>query len=249
MRILWDGLKWVWSRIGDLQTFQGLLPAGAASKAVPLTVAAMTSVIGVIGAAPIVIWIPAAIFSALGALKLTNMLVSLQKRRREKHISPQAPSNISKSLGPEIEILFRSGEPYERVEIVGAGIMSKIGVGIVNSGGGILSNCVVQIVKIAPPQHLYGGLPMQLHLESFTLRADDPARAVEVAYRTKGSNQFRFAVPYTGGFEDTLNFLDTKETLTIEIRVTATECQRAAIFNVWTDDDDHLRMKFLSYVD
>ena len=112
---------------------------------------------------------------------------------------------------PRIEIIFESRDPYEVTEIAGSVVMSRVRIGIKNSGGSTLSNCVVQIDKIVPLPNLYGGLPMRLQLDGSTLRHNDKERWVEVAYLTKGYHQFCFAVPDTGGFGEARNFIDTNE--------------------------------------
>jgi hypothetical protein len=88
---------------------------------------------------------------------------------------------------------------------------------------------------------------MRLHLESFTLRGDDSERMVDVAYGKVGVGQFRFAAPMVGGYGR--EFSSQSRPLDIETRVQAAECQKGAHFKPWADENDHLRVKFVNYLD
>jgi hypothetical protein len=187
------------------------------------------------------VWLWAAITVFLVAFSISTML-----RRRpsggdavhERHATPD----------PKIEIRTDATARYHVTDVKGGHVQSTVEVGIRNAGGKTLSNCKVYIEKISPPPDSPGGTSMLLDGTGFQLRHDDPEKFVEVAAHWDNHDKFRFSTPIGGGFFDTTQWMDDNTRRTFAIRVSATECERSALFEIWTDESRRLHLKFLNYL-
>jgi hypothetical protein len=131
----------------------------------------------------------------------------------------------------DLQILFESRLPYQTSEIINGRVLNTIKIGL-KAFGKSVSNCKVYIEKIAPEPPLVGGLPILLDGGGFVLRPDDPEKLVEIAAHWEHVNQFRFSAPIHGVFAETLNYMDDNVSRAIEIKVTATELQKIALFKI-----------------
>jgi hypothetical protein len=166
-------------------------------------------------------------------------LIELGVPIREEHFEP--PIGIGK-----IDIRFENRAPYEVSDIQGGRGLSVVRIGIRNSGNGPLSNCKVYVEKMSPVDNLVGRLPMLLEGGGFTLRHDDPERFVDVAGHWNHVQQFKFSAPH-GPFSEPLNYIDDEAIRTIVLKVEAFECQKSAMFELWTDTSKVMHLKFMNY--
>jgi hypothetical protein len=146
-----------------------------------------------------------------------------------------------------IEICCKPGAPYEVSEISHGHILSTVRIGLKNSGERPVSNCKVFIDKIAPLPDLAGGLPILLEGGGFMLRPDDPETLVDIAAHWDHLGKYRFQAPH-GLFAETLNYLDDRTERSIVIKIEATECQKSALFKMWTDESKKLRLQYVADV-
>lgn len=146
----------------------------------------------------------------------------------------------------QIEICFESSAPYEVVDVHGEHSLSTVRIGVRNSGDVPLSNCKVYLEKISPTLSLRGAPPILLEGGGFTIRNDDPEKLVDVAIQWSHDSKFRFHGPI-GTFAESLNYIDGEASFMIVIKVTATECQRSAIFKLRADGERRLRLQFINY--
>ncbi|TAM04896.1 MAG: hypothetical protein EPN70_10045 [Paraburkholderia sp.] len=152
------------------------------------------------------------------------------------------------ALDPKIEIATKSTAPYHVTDVKSDQVQSTVRIGVKNAGGRTLSNCKVYIEKISPPTGSPGGTTLLLDGTGFQLRHDDPERFVEVAAHWGSSDKFRFSTPIGGGFFDSTQWLDDNTLRTFAIRVTATECERSALFEIRVDESKKLHLRFLNYI-
>ena len=189
-------------------------------------------------------WILAAMLLGVAAIyyisRATNKKQHCQSSDTEPHV-------LGKSA-PQIEIHHQQYAPYEVSEIQHNHVLSTVRIGITNSGSRPLSNCKVYIEKVTPEPALPGGLPILLADAGFNLRHDDPERFVDVAAHWDHVDKFRFSAPIGGGFAEALSYIESKQPLTIMIKVTAAECQRSASFRIWTDEVKAMHLQFISYI-
>jgi hypothetical protein len=153
------------------------------------------------------------------------------------------------SKGPgSIEILSRSGAPYEETKASHQRVVSTVRVGLSNPGGTPLANCKVYIEKISPEPSLPGGLPILLEGAGFTLRHDDPEKLVDIATHWDHVDKFRFNSPPAGTFAESQLYIDDQPSRTILVKIEATGYQQSASFRLSTDDSKSLHLEFIGYV-
>ncbi|MCO1351732.1 hypothetical protein L0Z16_13650 [Burkholderia multivorans] len=186
------------------------------------------------------VWLWAAITVFLVAFSAATLL-----RRRSS--DSETPCVSRAALDPKIEIRTDSAPPYHVADVKSGHVESTVKVGIVNAGGGTLSNCKVYIEKISPPTNSPGGTTLLLDGSGFQLRHDDKEKLIEVAVHWDHHDKFRFSTPIGGGFFDTTQWMDDTTRRTFALRVTATECERSALFEIWADDSKKLHLKFVNY--
>lgn len=152
-------------------------------------------------------------------------------------------------FAPKIEIVTEASAPYQVDEILSDHVRSTVKVGVRNAGGKTLSNCKVYIEDISPPTNSPGGPTLLLDGSGFQLRYDDPEKLVDVAAHWDNHDKFKFSTPLGGGFFDTTQLMDEKTRRAFSIRVTATQCNRSARFEIWVDESKRLHLAFLNYLD
>lgn len=182
---------------------------------------------------------------------LLVLILAYRIARTYKKAVDQSPSHASaaqENTAPQIEIHHKSASPYEVSEILHHHVLSTVRIGITNAGGRAISNCKVYIEKIVPEPPLPGGLPILLDGAGFTLRHDDPEKYIDVASHWDHMDKFKFSTPNVGGFAETQSYFESKQPLKITIKVVAVECQRCALFRIWTDDTKTMHLQFISYV-
>jgi len=165
------------------------------------------------------------------------LLIDIVRRRIIKAVPPSG----------RIEICCKPGAPYGVSEISHGHILSTVRIGLKNSGERPVSNCKVFIDKIAPLPDLAGGLPILLEGDGFMLRPDDPETLVDIAAHWDHLSKYRFQAPH-GLFAETLNYLDDRTERSIVIKIEATECQKSALFKMWTDESKKLRLQYVADV-
>ena len=173
-------------------------------------------------------WLLAAMLPGAAAICFVARGTDKRGRRQASHTDPRVSGNPA----PQIEIRHQQNAPYEVSEIQHHHVLSTVRIGITNSGSRPLSNCKVYVDKITPEPALPGGLPILLDGAGFTLRHDDPEKIVDVAAHWDHVDKFRFNAPIGGGFAETLGYIESKQPLTIIIKVVAVECQRCASFRI-----------------
>lgn len=152
-------------------------------------------------------------------------------------------------LAPKIEMVTHPTTRYHVDEVQSGHVLSTVKIGVRNAGGGTLSNCKVYVEKITPPADMPGADTKLLDSGTFQLRHDDPERLVDVAAHWDHHDKFRFSTPFPGGaFVDPFDMKDIGKRAFV-VRVTATECQRSAMFEILTDESKKLHLKFLKYID
>jgi hypothetical protein len=152
------------------------------------------------------------------------------------------------ALDPKIEIVTGPSTPYHVTDVHSGHVQSTVRIGIKNAGGKTFSNCKVYIEKISPPTNSPGGTTLLLEGTGFQLRHDDPEKIIDVAAHWDNNDKFRFSTPIGGGFFDTTEWMDDNTRRTFAIRVTATECERSALFEILADESRKLHLKFLNYI-
>ncbi|MFL9939988.1 DUF4062 domain-containing protein [Paraburkholderia graminis] len=161
-------------------------------------------------------------------------------------------SSVTKAVphsAPSIEMFTDASDRYHVNEPHTEHNLSTVKIGIRNAGGGTLSNCKVYVERVEPPPNLPTAPRILLDTGVFQLRHDDPERLVEIAAHWDHIAMFRFCAPLPGGaFGNPFNLNDCG-TRTFTVRVIATECERAAQFELETDESKRLRLKFLRYAD
>jgi hypothetical protein len=162
---------------------------------------------------------------------------------KEAQIDPQA------LLPPKIDIHTEQTAPYQITVPQSGRVLSTVKIGIKNSGGRTVSNCKVFVEKVSAPTHMHPDAALQLDGSGFHMRHDDPEKIVEIASHWDHVDKFRFSAPVTGGFAESLQYLDDSTKRSFIVRVQALECQRSALFNMWTDDARRLHLEFVSYID
>jgi hypothetical protein len=193
-------------------------------------------------------WIFASAFGLLFLLSALGLLMRLVPARQwETPGSFEAPFRQDRKPG-SIEISFGSGAPYQETKISQGHVLSTVRIGLSNPGETPLGNCRVYIDKISPEPPLPGGLPILLEGAGFTLRHDDPEKLVDIATHWDHVDKFRFNSPASGGFAETLLFIDDEPARTFVVKIEATGCQRSATFRLSTDDSRALHLDFIGYV-
>uniref|UniRef100_E1T7F6 DUF4062 domain-containing protein n=1 Tax=Burkholderia sp. (strain CCGE1003) TaxID=640512 RepID=E1T7F6_BURSG len=161
-------------------------------------------------------------------------------------------SSVTKAApqtAPLIEMFTDASGRYHVDELYTENNLSTVKIGIKNAGGGTLSNCKVYVEAVEPPPSLPTAPRILLETGVFQLRHDDPERLVDVAAHWSHMEMFRFSAPLPGGvFGNPFNLTDCG-TRTFTVRVIATECERAAQFELETDESKRLHLKFLRYAD
>lgn len=188
------------------------------------------------------VWLWAAITVFLVVFIAATLL-----RRRSSGDAAVATSPAA-ALAPKIEIVTGPATPYQVTEVQGGRVLSTVRVGIRNAGGKTLSNCKVYVEKLSPPANLPGGDTQLLEMSAFHLRHDDPEKLMDIAAHWDHVSQFRFSTPISGGFFETANYMEDGVKRTFAVRVSATECERSALFEIWTDESRRLHLKFLNYI-
>jgi len=165
---------------------------------------------------------------------------------RPRKASKQDISTKVIELGsPKIEVCFQSGAPYETSDIQAQRVLSTVKIGIKNSGGGAIANCVVFIDKIAPePSPFFGGLPMILEGGGFAVRHDDPEKLINIAGYWDHAGKYRFYAPH-GAFAESYNYIDANISRKIVIRIEATGCSKRSLFDIWVDQSKMIRLKYI----
>lgn len=147
-----------------------------------------------------------------------------------------------------IEIHTESGRPYQDSAVESGHVLSTVRVGIKNFGEKTISNCRVYVEKVTPSDELLPQTSMLLGAGIFHLRSDDPEHLVEVAAHWDHMVQFRFSTPAAAGFFEAMQYMDGHTKRTFVIRVSARECERSALFEIWADDSRKLHLKLLNYL-
>lgn len=173
----------------------------------------------------------------------TQELETLQKQSPLRETREGGPS----ILPPKIEIRTGRTAPYHVVTTDNGYGRNVVAVGVANVGGQTLSNCKVYLERIVPPLDARGSSSLLLDGGGFQLRHDDPEKLIEIAHRWEHHTQSRFSVPQHGAFFDTRVLLDESVRLKFAVRVAAQECERSAVFEMWTDESGRLRLEFLNY--
>jgi hypothetical protein len=173
-----------------------------------------------------------------------GIFASLRKRSSDS----DAVNTKQSTLDPKIEIVTGEAAPYHVTGVQGGRALNTVRVGIRNAGGKTLSNCKVYVEKLSPPANLPGGDTQLLDMSPFQLRHDDPEKLMDIAAHWDHVSQFRFSTPMSGGFFDTGNYMEDGVKRTFAVRVSATECERSALFEIWTDESRRLNLKFLNYI-
>lgn len=168
-------------------------------------------------------------------------------RYRKQSLASETRDGMLPKGPPEIEIRTMQTAPYHIVKTNNGHAQSTVAVGIRNAGERTLSNCKVYAERIAPPLSSHGSSVLLLDGTGFQLRHDDPEKLVEIAHRWEHHGQSRFSVPYQGGFFNTEMSMNDGIRRKFAIRVAAQECERSAIFEMWTDESMRLHLEFLNY--
>ena len=174
--------------------------------------------------------------------EIDPMWVALRNR------AEQVAATAAKGPGA-IEICFKAGAPYEVSEIVESVVKSTVAIGIRNSGGRPISNCKVYIESISPPPRHGRKGPIILSDSGFLLNPSSPEKIVEIAtHWDHFGPMYRFSEPHLGGFSGPQSLMDTEVKRTIVVKVVASECQKSAMFHVWLDESDRLRLRLVADV-
>ncbi|MFM0382745.1 hypothetical protein [Paraburkholderia dipogonis] len=185
------------------------------------------------------IWASAAVALALVVFAgITHLL-----RKRASDSINTSPANHG-DQPCRIEIYTEGGRPFQESTIESGHVLSTVRVGIKNFGGKTLSNYRVYVEKVSPPDELIPQVSVLLGANVFTLRPDDPEQLVEVAAHWDHMVQFRFSTPAATGFYEALQYLDGQTKRTFVNRVSARECERSALFEIWADDSKKLHLRF-----
>ncbi|HJU19706.1 MAG TPA: AIPR family protein [Stellaceae bacterium] len=107
---------------------------------------------------------------------------------------------------------------------------------------------IKRVDKISPEPSLPGGPSMLLDGSGFTLRHDDPEKLIDIAGHWDHVNKYRFCTPPSGGFYESLNYIDDEVTRIFIIKIYATETQRSASFRISTDAERALHLEFVGYI-
>jgi hypothetical protein len=148
---------------------------------------------------------------------------------------------------PRIDICFEKRAPYEVSDISHQHVLSMVRIGLKNSGGQSLPNCKVYIERMSPEPAYPGGFPLLLAGSGFTLRHDGPETLVDVASHWSHVGKYKFNVPISGNFSDSIIYIDDMDSRTMVIKVEAGEYVRSATFKIWTDSEKALHLEFVSY--
>jgi len=167
-----------------------------------------------------------------------GVFTSLRKRSSDS----DAVSTSQAALEPKIEIITGPAAPYHETVPEGGHVKSTVKVGVKNVGGKTLSNCRVYVEKITPPAVLPGGDSHLLKGDGFHLRHDDPEKLIDVAVHWDHTPTLRFSTPPPGGFFGATEWIEDSPRRTFVIRVTATECEASATFEIWTDESRRLHL-------
>jgi hypothetical protein len=183
---------------------------------------------------------------------LRERLGAAEKKLADSQNSPatnEADKGPQASLPPNIEIHTEPAGPYQTTAPQAGRVISRVKIGIKNSGGMTASNCKVFVEKVSPPTNAHPDTALELVGSGFRIRHDDTEQIVEIATHWDHVDTFRFSTPHAGGFAEAHQYLDDRPKRSFIIRVQALECQRSAMFNLWTDDSRRLHLEFVSYTD
>lgn len=161
----------------------------------------------------------------------------------------EADKDPRASLPPKIQIHTEQAAPYQVTAPQAGRVLSTVRIGIKNSGGMTASNCKVFVEKVSPPTNAHPDTTLLLDGSGFRMRHDDTEQIVEIAAHWDHVDKFKFNTPHAGGFAEAHQYLDDGPKRSFVIRVQALECQRSAMFNIWTDDARRLHLEFVSYTD
>jgi hypothetical protein len=158
--------------------------------------------------------------------------------------TPLSPATLTGNSRPKIEIKFESKHrTYESLEISHNQMLSKIYIGLKNTGNAPASNCNVYIENISPmPSPFYGAPPIQIDGSGFVLRADDPEKLIPIAGKWGNSTKYRFLAPHSG-WAETLNYIECGLERAVEIKIVSTECTESALFMIECNGHGALCMK------
>lgn len=179
--------------------------------------------------------------------RLAAKVQELETCQKEQSVRKAGDAALPK-LPPSIEIRTGRTSPYRLVTTDHGYGRSIVAIGIANVGGQTLSNSKVYLERIVPPLNTAGSNSLLLDGSGFQLRHDDPEKLIEIAHRWEHHKQSRFSMPQQGAFFDTSVFIDDNIRLKFTLRVVAKECERSAVFEMWTDDSKRLNLEFLNYV-
>ncbi|MBB4515831.1 DUF4062 domain-containing protein [Paraburkholderia fungorum] len=153
----------------------------------------------------------------------------------------------NESAEPKIEIVTGQHAPYCTEDYFSGQHSSVVRVGIRNTGSKTLSNCKVYIERIHPSLN-NASLTFLIDGSGFHLRQDDPEKLIDIAQHWQNSDKFKFSTPPSGGFFDSSVYMEDLVKRTFSLKVTATECERVAEFEIFADKSKKLHLKFLEYV-
>jgi hypothetical protein len=178
---------------------------------------------------------------AIGAIGLVALGIYHVASSRFSRQNKPLPSTTS----PKLDVRFEPWAPYQTAEISHGHTLSTVRIGLVSSDGLTITNCKVYVEKIAPELPMVGGLPILLSDQNFRIRHDDPETLVDIASHWDHMDKFRFKSPH-GGFAETLNYIDDKQSRTIELRIKGQpEYEKSVTFRLWTDENRKLHMERL----
>ncbi|WP_063889130.1 hypothetical protein [Burkholderia ubonensis] len=194
--------------------------------------------------------LPRGLMAAWVAITLAlaaSTMATLVFRKRSSGVADAALTNQGEH-DYQIELHTEESQPYHELTHESGHLLSTVRVGIKNAGAKTLSNCRVYVEKVSPPASLLDQGALLLENAVFNLRTDDPERLVDVAAHWEHMNQFRFSAPMAASFFEAMQCMDDGTKRTFMLRVTARECERSAMFEIWADESRRLHLKFLNYV-
>ncbi len=186
------------------------------------------------------------LWAAITVFLVVFIAATLLRRRSSGGEGVSASETVA--LDPKIEIVTGPAAPYQVTQVQGGRVLSTVRVGIRNAGGKTLSNCKVYVEKLSPPLALPGGDTQLLELSAFHLRHDDPEKLMDIAAHWDHVDKFKFSTPPHGGFFEAGNYIEDGVKRTFAVRVSATECERSALFEMWSDDSKRLHLSFVNYI-
>jgi hypothetical protein len=184
-------------------------------------------------------WPARSLIGAMFGALILGGLPTLYSWARDRGQTSQGVPEVA--AVPVIEVTFEPQPPYETTEITNGRVLSTVRIGL-KAPGNPISNCRLYIEKIAPEPPLPGGLPILLQGGDFILRRDDPEKLVDIASHWNHVAQWRFNSP-PGWYAEQMNYIDDGVPRVIEIKIKATELERAFLFKIWTDESKRLHLE------